>query len=82
MPMKLEDELKLYGCEVSADEFESRLADLLAAMYPNLNTEQILYHPDNAKRYCEAVRCSVKCPGLPDEMILRRLQNIRKRGPA
>lgn len=50
MPMKLEDELKLYGCEVSADEFESRLADLLAAMYPNLNTEQILYHPDNAKR--------------------------------
>jgi len=80
-PMRLEDELRLYGCDISAQDFESRLADLLAAMYPNMNTEQLLYYPDQAKQYCEAVRSSVKCPGLPDEMILRRLQNIRKRGP-
>jgi len=79
--MRLEEELRLYGCEMSPEDFESRLADLLAAMSPNLNTEQLLYYPDQAKRFCEAVRCSVKCSGLPDEMILRRLQNIRKRGP-
>jgi len=79
-PMKLEEELKLYGCGLSPEQFEKRLVDLLAAMYPNLNSEQLLYYPDLASRYCEAVRCSTRCPGLPDEMILRRLQNIRKRG--
>lgn len=79
--MKLEDELRLYGCDLTPQDFENTLANLLAAMFPNVNSEQLLYEPCRAKRYCEAVRCSTKCHGLPDEMILRRLQNIRKRGP-
>ncbi len=78
--MKLEDELKLYGCNLTPDEFEGILADLLSAMYPNVNSEQLLYDPNRALRYCEAVRSATGCKGLADEMILRRLQNIRKRG--
>lgn len=78
--MKLEDELRLYGCNKSPTDFEDTLVTLLGAMYPQMNTEQLLYFPDLAKRYCEAVRSAVGCQGLPDEMILRRLQNIRKAG--
>lgn len=80
MGMKLETELKLYGCDVGADMFEETLANLMGAMFPNRNSEQLLYYPYDALRFCEAVRSATRCQGLPDEMILRRLQNIRKRG--
>jgi len=78
--MKLEDELRQYDCCLSAEEFEEILEDVLRKHFPDLNTEQLLYYPDKAKRYCDLVREKTNCWKLPDEMILRRLQNIRKRG--
>jgi hypothetical protein len=81
-PMKLEDELRLYGCDLTPQVFENTLANLLAALFPpNVSSEQLLHEPDRAKRYCDAVRRSTGCEELPDEMILRRLQNVRKGWP-
>lgn len=79
--MKLPEELAAYGCQATPEQFEERLLDILANMLRDVPNpeERLLYWPDHAKRFCEAVRCSLNCPGLPDEMILRRLQNIRKK---
>ncbi|MDW8080248.1 MAG: hypothetical protein RMJ16_15320 [Thermoguttaceae bacterium] len=75
MQQKLEEELALYGCQVSPEEFEGALLNILAQVMrgvPNPE-ERLLYSPDQAKRFCDAVRAHPDCPGLPDEMILRRL---------
>jgi hypothetical protein len=77
--MKLEDELKLYGSEMDAAEFEDVIQELHAVMHPMWSFEQLLYEPRHELRYCEAVRARAG-QGLPDNMILRRLNNIRKKG--
>lgn len=76
--MTLTDELKLYGATVDADEFNDIIQELHAVMHPAWTSEQLLYHLRDGLRYCDAVRA--RCgQGLPDEMILRRLNNKRKR---
>lgn len=76
--MTLAEELKLYGSDTGAEDFNDIIGELHAVMHPMWNTEQLLYRPRDEVRYCEAVRA--RCgQGLPDEMILRRLNNIRKR---
>lgn len=75
--MKLEAELKLYGCDQDAIQFNEIVGELHAVLHPSWTFEQLLYHPRDAAQYCEAVRA--RCGrGLPDEMILRRLNNLRK----
>lgn len=76
--MTLADELKLYGSEMDANEFKDVIQELHAVMHPSWNPEQLLYHLRDALRYCEAVRARAG-QGLPDEMIMRRLNNCRKR---
>lgn len=77
--MNLDDELKFYGSTMDADEFSDMIQELHAVMHPAWNAEQLLYHLRDALRYCEAVRARAG-QGLPDEMILRRLNNCRKNG--
>lgn len=76
--MTLAEELKLFGSAVDAAEFNDTIQVLHAVMHPAWNAEQLLYQLDHAKRFCEAVRAGAG-QGLPDEMILRRLNNTRKR---
>jgi hypothetical protein len=78
--MQLADELRLYGCECDPLEFHDILVELLHAMHPDWNQEQLLYHPTDGLGYVRAVRCRARCDGLPEEVILRRLNNIRKNG--
>jgi hypothetical protein len=75
--MRLESELKLFGATVGAEQFKELLADLHNALHPSWTEEQLLYHPRDGLRYCEAIRARAG-QGLPDEMILRRLNNLRK----
>ena len=75
--MKLEDELKLYGCYLDPSQFEEILADVFAGMCAGMNDEGLLYRPSDAVRYCQAIRARTS-DGLPEEMILRRLINMRK----
>ena len=77
--MKLADELALYGSGADPEAFREVLQELHAIMHPAWTSEQLLYRPADALRFCEAVRA--RCgPGLPDEAILRRLTNLRKHG--
>jgi hypothetical protein len=78
MAMLLEKELELYGCEVAANEFNELLADLHIQMHPSWTTEQLLYRPSYGITFVNAVRSKTRCHGLPEEMVLRRLQNLRK----
>lgn len=78
--MKLEDELKLYGAKVTDPAaFCDILADVHHAMCPSLTVEQLTFRPSLGVVYIAAVRGRAG-EGLPEEMILRRLTNIRKRG--
>jgi hypothetical protein len=77
--ISLDKELDLYGARVGATEFNDTIKKLHAVMHPHWKGEELLYEPESARRYCAAVRA--KCgDGLPDNVILRRLNNIRKKG--
>lgn len=76
--MTLADELELYGATVTPVDFNDIIQELLAVMYPQWNSEQLLYEPQHCREFCGAVRA--RCGGgLPDRVILRRLTNLRKR---
>jgi hypothetical protein len=75
--MRLQEELKFYGSEMTDDKFNTLLSQVHEVLAPGLSEEQLLYQPTLALRLCEVMRLRAGA-GLPDEMILRRLQNIRK----
>ena len=77
--MFLDDELKQYGCEINGEEFNQMLTDLHGTMNKGLNEEQLLYDCFKGVRFVETVRDLCNCPRLSAEMILRRLNNIRKK---
>ena len=80
-PMKLADELRLYGSGCDAGEFNNLIQELHAVMHPAWSIEDLCYEPRHAAIYCEAVRARAGS-GLPDRMIMKRLTNCRKRGAA
>lgn len=48
-------------------------------MFPDWSVDELLLHPDDAKRVCVAVRGKL-CKRTPDDEILRALLNGRKQG--
>jgi hypothetical protein len=46
-------------------------------MHPDWTEDDLVCHPDEAKKYCEVVRAEVGSP-VPDHVILRALLNARK----
>ena len=78
--MRLRDELKVFGCKTDEQDFRDIVMELHAIMHPNWTDEELLFHPRDAIRYAEAIRCRSECAGLPDHMILRTLVNCRKQG--
>jgi hypothetical protein len=76
----LSEELKLYNSEMEPDEFNDTLQETHTTIAPNLNAEQLMYYPTEfAAPLCRAIRAKAG-RRLPDEMILRRLNNLRKNG--
>ena len=78
--MLLKNELTQYGCDMAPEAFEEILGDLHGVLHPALSIGELLRHPTLGLRYIEAVRYRAECPALPEEMILRRLENLRKNG--
>ena len=68
------------GCGLQVEEFEAALVQEFKHYADAFTTETLRYRPLVAHRYCDKVRILVRCGGLTDEMILRSLGNIRKRG--
>jgi hypothetical protein len=78
--MRLQDELKEYGCEVEAQEFREVLADTFARMFRGWTDERMICDTPAARDFCNTVRRVVNCPGLPDVVINMNLLNMRKHG--
>lgn len=77
MSVPLRKHLEEFGCDIEPDDFRDMLADMLAALYPGWTDERLTRNPDDAKRYCAAVRARTGLD-LPDEFVLQTLTNIRK----
>lgn len=78
MPRKLESELEKYGCKMGAADFRETLEEQQVIFSPHWKIDELLCHPEEAKRYCVQVRVKVSCSDLPDSLILRTLMNARK----
>ena len=76
--IKLVDQLKSAGYEGEADDFRDRLIDLLVEMFRSWTAEELLYHPREARHFSDVARRATHTPDLPDYVILRTLQNVRK----
>lgn len=77
-PLRLEVELPRYGCDIDPQEFREIVRELKQVMTPHWTDEELLYHLSEAGQYVRAVQSRINCPGLPDFIILRTLQNTRK----
>lgn len=55
-------------------------ADLYFEAYPDWSVDELLCHPDEAKKLCNGVRSRTGSPGLKDFDILWSLLGSRKRG--
>jgi len=76
--IRLKTELESAGYEGEADDFRDRLIDLLVEMFRSWTAEELLYHPREATHFCNVARRAAHTPELPDYVILRTLQNVRK----
>lgn len=78
MVVKLQDELKQYGCDVDAQEFREILADTFARMFRGWTDERMVSDTAAARDFDNAVRRIVNCPDLPDVLINMTILNMRK----
>jgi hypothetical protein len=78
MARKLDDVLRDHGCDMDVAVFRELLKGRLADDYPGWNDEELMHRPQEALRYCQAIRQAARCFDLPDELILRTLSNMRK----
>jgi len=77
MARKLEVELTNAGCSMDPKMFTEILEKRHASMHPDWSVDDLVCHPDQAKKYCDQIRSDVGAP-VPDDVILRRLMNARK----
>lgn len=77
--MRLEDELKAHGCDLSPDAFQERLADLFAETNPGSTVEDMLCNWQRARDFCVLVRRMVNIRNTGDELVLHTLLNMRKK---
>lgn len=79
--------LKNFGIKMAEQPFKEMLADTMHAHYRAIESiDELLVRPREAIRYCDRVRDQLATAGeseaydLPDDVILRTLLNMRKRG--
>lgn len=80
MKQRLHEELLGYGWTKGADAFRDIVWRVFKRHYSDLTDEQLLQEPAEAAKFCDRVRTRAKGPEIPDQLILRTLLNIRKRG--
>ena len=68
------------GCGIQVEEFEAAVVQEFRRYAEVFTTETIRCVPRVARRYCQRVRALIRHPSVPDDLILRCLGNIRKRG--
>lgn len=78
--MDLNRALRSCGFDGDRRDFDDSLVDVLHSLYREWTDEDLLFHPSEATRFCNIVRQRWHLPDLPDEVTLRCLVNIRKRG--
>jgi transcriptional regulator with XRE-family HTH domain len=78
MSRKLEDELEQFHCEWDAGAFREMLEENKSLFAPSWTVDELVCHPDEAKKFCNAIRSLEGCAGLPDDLILRTLMNVRR----
>lgn len=70
------------GAPCSAEKFREEVKSQYAETVKPLgwSGDELCMHPDAAKEFCNGVRKRVRFQGIPDDLILRTLINIRRRG--
>lgn len=78
--MRLSEELALFGYDGDPDDFNDKLQEVFAVLFPTWSIEELERRPTHGVSYVHAVRRAVQCPHMEEEFIMRRLQNVRKSG--
>lgn len=79
--------LKKFGINMDAQPFRELLADTMSTQFRAIpNVDELLVRPKFALQYCDYIRTAlfehgeVEAIDLPDDVILRTLLGMRKRG--
>ena len=79
--MRLDIELPDGGCKMGPQAFREMVQDTFAEMFKGQITDEDLKNdPDEAIKFCLAVRKRARARNLPYRVILGTLTNNRKRG--
>ncbi|HMP57867.1 MAG TPA: hypothetical protein PKD86_00825 [Gemmatales bacterium] len=79
MASRLVEELRSHGYQADPEAFRETLADVMFNGYGSWTIDDLLCHPEDALEYCRMVR-QLTGSDLPDDLILKTLLNLRKRG--
>jgi uncharacterized protein CbrC (UPF0167 family) len=77
--MHLAKELQAVGCQMAPDQFNELICRVHKELYAHWTDEELVFHLDDAKRFCGMVRVECQAP-VSDYVICRALTNRRKRG--
>lgn len=78
--MRLEDELKAIDCTLCPDEFRERIVDIYAETNRDRTLDLFRCRWMDLKDFCMAVRSHLDLPVTSDSLIVRTLDNIRRKG--
>lgn len=76
--MKHQDILKEYMKDLDIEDFRNLVIETHQQLFPAWTDEELLFHPDEAKQLCVAIRQKLLAKKIPDHFILRVLVNARK----
>ena len=74
----LERRLQANGCTLPLDQFQDQIVDVMSQNYLSWSVDELVLHPDDAKRFCQLVRAATNAHDLPDDLVLRCLMDRRK----
>ena len=77
---KLKTKLLELNVDLPAEEFEEIVLDAFAGMYRDATIDSICCFPRQALALCNYVKTKPKLSSVPIQLIMKTLQNIRKRG--
>lgn len=78
--MNLSQVLNQADCKLHPQIFRDLVRATFIDKYPTMSDEDVYCRPAEAMIFCNKVRQAARTPQLSDEVILRTLTNIRKRG--
>ena len=80
MATKLDKELTAAGWKRNPEDFREIVVNAFKRHFPGWTDEQVLCRPRDSMHLCNLVRQLSLLNDLPDDVILRTLTNVRKRG--